>query len=177
LQGNDTIAIMPTGSGKSLCFQLPALLQEGLTIVISPLIALMSEQVKDLQSKNVAAATIHSNLSSTDRYHVLRHLPRLKLLYVSPETLLSPKVWQRLCQQDLAIANIIIDEAHCLVQWGSSFRPTYRRLGAVRAALAKCSGSVKHKRKITIAAFTATADRAYPNRDRPVFRARQSPCG
>jgi ATP-dependent DNA helicase RecQ len=161
LQGNDTIAIMPTGSGKSLCFQLPALLQKGLTIVVSPLIALMSEQVKDLQSKHVATATIHSNLSSSERYQVLRDLPSLKLLYVSPETLLSGKVWQRLCQRDIEVAGLIIDEAHCLVQWGSSFRPAYRRLGAVRQALTRYQpDSPKSTHRITIAAFTATADRS-----------------
>ncbi|WP_051037961.1 RecQ family ATP-dependent DNA helicase [Thalassoporum mexicanum] len=160
LQGRDTIAVMPTGSGKSLCFQLPALIQDGLTIVISPLIALMTEQVKDLQTRGIAAATINSSLSKNQRYQVLRNLPNLKLLYVSPETLLSAKIWQRLCKPDIHIANLIIDEAHCLVQWGSSFRPTYRRLGVVRAALAKYQPEQsKENRKITIAAFTATADR------------------
>lgn len=155
LQGRDCLAIMATGGGKSICFQLPALLNDGLTIVVSPLLALMEDQVQDLRSRNLAAACLHSNLSQPERRHILQNLTSLRLLYVSPETLLSAPVWERLRDRRLHIRGLMIDEAHCLVQWGDSFRPSYRRLGAVRSALMR-----EHPdRPIALAAFTATADR------------------
>jgi len=157
LQGQDSLAIMATGGGKSICFQLPALLNEGLTLVISPLLALMEDQVRDLRSRNLPAATLHSNLSQMERREVLRNLPHTRLLYVSPETLLSQPVWERLCDRQLKITGLMLDEAHCLVQWGDSFRPSYRRLGAVRSALMQHKPA-QHPR-ISLAAFTATADR------------------
>ncbi|MEE3716875.1 RecQ family ATP-dependent DNA helicase [Tumidithrix elongata RA019] len=152
----DSLVLLATGGGKSICFQLPAILKQGLTIVISPLLALMEDQVQDLQRRELPAATLHSNLTSRERHQVLQKLPHLRLLYVSPETLLSQPVWERLCAPTLAIAGIMVDEAHCLVQWGDTFRPTYRRLGSVRSAL------MQHKppehSRIAIAAFTATAN-------------------
>lgn len=153
----DTLVIMPTGGGKSICFQLPALMQTGLTLVVSPLVALMENQVKELRDRQLPAALLHSELPSQQRWQTLQLLARqqLRLLYLSPETLLSQKVWEKLCHPQLQINGIILDEAHCLVQWGDTFRPAYRRLGAVRPAL------LKHKpqeTKIAIAAFTATAD-------------------
>jgi ATP-dependent DNA helicase RecQ len=153
LQRRDVLAILPTGAGKSLCFQLPALLQEGLSLVISPLVALMENQVAALQAKNVAAALFHSERSRDQRYQVLTQLERgqLKLLYLSPESLLTPAIWNRLVQISQTIQSIIIDEAHCITQWGNSFRPVYRRLGTVRPAL-------QTQQPIPIAAFTATAD-------------------
>jgi ATP-dependent DNA helicase RecQ len=157
LAGRDTLVIMPTGGGKSICFQLPALLQPGLTIVVSPLVALMENQVQELREKRLPAALIHSELSRAEKQATLRALERqtLRLLYLSPETLLSPPVWERLCQPNLLIHALILDEAHCLAQWGDTFRPAYYRLGAVRAALLsrQPSGS-----RLAIAAFTATAD-------------------
>jgi len=154
-QGKDVLAVLPTGGGKSLCFQLPALCKAGLTLVVSPLIALMEDQVASLRSRGIAAASLHSQQAPQQRRRTLRELPRLKLLYLSPETLLSHRVWQQLQRPSLSIAGLIVDEAHCLTQWGDSFRPAYGRLGAVRRALlaSKPPGS-----GFPVAAFTATAD-------------------
>jgi ATP-dependent DNA helicase RecQ len=153
----DALIIMPTGGGKSLCFQVPALLHPGLTIVVSPLVALMEDQVQALRSRGIAAAAVHYQMAKADRRKSLWQLEQgqLKLLYVSPEMLLSPPIWQRLCQPDLIISSLILDEAHCLVQWGDSFRPSYLRLGAVRSALLQTKPAAT---KINLAAFTATAD-------------------
>ncbi|WP_430540900.1 RecQ family ATP-dependent DNA helicase [Roseofilum halophilum] len=157
LQQQDALVVMPTGGGKSICFQLPALLQNGVTLVVSPLVALMENQVQELRQRNLKAASVHSEQPTYIRKQVFRQLEeqQLRLLYLSPETLLSPPVWERLCLPKIRINGLILDEAHCLVQWGESFRPAYRRLGAVRSAL------LKHKprgTKLAIAAFTATAD-------------------
>jgi ATP-dependent DNA helicase RecQ len=157
LEKKDALIVLPTGGGKSICFQLPALLQTGLTLVISPLVALMENQVQELHQRHLPAALLHSELPTYQRKQTLQALERqqLRLLYLSPETLLSPPVWERLCQPSLQINGLILDEAHCLVQWGDTFRPAYRRLGAVRPTL------LQHKpagTKIAIAAFTATAD-------------------
>ena len=158
LSGKDALIIMPTGSGKSICFQLPALLQTGLTLVVSPLVALMENQVQELRDSSLPAGLIHSQLSAQERNSTLQALQqnKLRLLYLSPETLLSKPVWEVINQPQLIINGLILDEAHCLVQWGESFRPAYQRLGTVRTALLKSKpvGS-----KIAIAAFTATADR------------------
>jgi ATP-dependent DNA helicase RecQ len=153
----DALIVMPTGGGKSICFQLPALLQTGLTLVISPLVALMENQVQELRQLRLPAALLHSELATRERKKTLQALEQqqLRLLYLSPETLLSAPVWERLCQPQLKINGLILDEAHCLVQWGDTFRPAYRRLGAVRPALLKCRPTGT---KISIAAFTATAD-------------------
>jgi ATP-dependent DNA helicase RecQ len=154
---NDALIIMSTGGGKSICFQVPALVHPGLTIVVSPLVALMENQVQGLRSRKIPAALLHNQQSKEERKKVFWQLEtqQLKLLYVSPETLLSPPVWSRLCQPDLVISSLILDEAHCLTQWGDTFRPAYFRLGAVRAAL------LHHKppqTRINLAAFTATAN-------------------
>ncbi len=153
----DALIIMPTGGGKSICFQLPALLNTGLTLVVSPLVALMENQVEELRQKQQKAGLLHSELPTFQRHATLQALERqqLRLLYLSPETLLSPVVWKKLCDPQLQINGLILDEAHCLVQWGDSFRPAYRRLGTVREALLK---SKPPGTKISIAAFTATAD-------------------
>ncbi|HYW20808.1 MAG TPA: ATP-dependent DNA helicase RecQ [Nodularia sp. (in: cyanobacteria)] len=159
LAKKDALIIMPTGGGKSICFQLPALLQTGLTLVVSPLLALMENQVEELLQHQQKAALLHSELPSSQRRATLQALERqqLRLLYLSPETLLSPPVWEKLCHPNLQINGLILDEAHCLVQWGDTFRPAYRRLGAVRPALLKTKPPGT---KISIAAFTATADPA-----------------
>jgi ATP-dependent DNA helicase RecQ len=156
LQRRDSLVILATGSGKSICFQLPALLQGGLTIVISPLLSLMADQVQDLLQRGLPVATLNSTLSAADRRQILQKLGSLRLLYVSPETLLSPPIWERLCDRAIAITGLILDEAHCLVQWGDSFRPSYRRLGSVRSTLMRLK-SLKQD-EIAVAAFTATAD-------------------
>jgi ATP-dependent DNA helicase RecQ len=157
LAKKDALIIMPTGGGKSICFQLPALLNTGLTLVVSPLVALMENQVEELRQRHQKAALLHSELPSFQRRATLQALEKqqLRLLYLSPETLLSPPVWERLCQPQLQINGLILDEAHCLAQWGDTFRPAYRRLGSVRSALLK---SKPPGTKISLAAFTATAD-------------------
>ena len=157
LTQRDALIVMPTGGGKSICFQLPALLSQGLTLVVSPLVALMENQVQDLRQRHQPAALLHGELSSQQRQRAFWELEnqKLRLLYLSPETLLSPPVWQRLCQPNLLINGLILDEAHCLALWGDSFRPTYRRLGIARSTLQQ---SKPASTKLPIAAFTATAD-------------------
>ncbi len=157
LQQQDALVILPTGAGKSICFQLPALMQPGLTLVVSPLVALMENQVQVLRQRNLPAAVLHSELPKSQYRQTLWALEhqRLRLLYLSPETLLNVKVWSILCQPHVAIRAIALDEAHCLVQWGETFRPAYYRLGTVRRTL------LQHKPQhpsIAVAAFTATAD-------------------
>jgi ATP-dependent DNA helicase RecQ len=153
LSGKDALIILPTGGGKSICFQLPALLQTGLTLVISPLVALMENQVQ----LGLSGALLHSELPRSDRQKTLQAIAQqeLSLLYLSPETLLSLPIWSIIAKPEMRITGIILDEVHCLTQWGTTFRPAYRRLGAVRRSL------LQHKpqgTKIAIAAFTATAD-------------------
>ena len=157
LAGKDTLIIMPTGGGKSICFQLPALLQTGLTIVVSPLVALMENQVQELRDRNFPASLLHSQLPIQQRSQTMQSLlqNKLRLLYLSPETLLSKPVWEIISQPHIEINGLILDEAHCLVQWGDTFRPAYRRLGTVRSALLKTKPEGS---KIAIAAFTATAN-------------------
>ncbi len=154
LDKRDALVVLPTGFGKSLCFQVTALLQAGVTLVVSPLIALMEDQVQDLWKRKLPAACLHSELDPALRKRVLKALEenRLRLLYLGPETLFSPPVWQRLQQPQVRVNGLIVDEAHTLVHWGGSFRPDYRRLGLLRPALAQVKSS------FPIAAFTATAD-------------------
>ncbi|MDJ0507802.1 MAG: RecQ family ATP-dependent DNA helicase [Crocosphaera sp.] len=157
LKGEDALVIMPTGGGKSVCFQLPALLKKGLTLIISPLVALMENQVNELKSKQLPVELLHNEIPRKKRKKTLNRInqQQLRLLYLSPETLLSPPVWNLLIQPHIEINGLILDEAHCLVQWGETFRPTYSRLGAVRGALLKNKPTTD---KIAIAAFTATAN-------------------
>lgn len=135
LQGRDTLAIMPTGGGKSLCYQLPALCLPGLTVVVSPLIALMKDQVDALQARGIAAAAVNSALGAEEYRQTLSDLARgeLKILYVAPERFGQEGFMRRLREQKLSL--LAVDEAHCLSQWGHDFRPDYLRLGRVREAL------------------------------------------
>jgi ATP-dependent DNA helicase RecQ len=153
----DALIVMPTGGGKSICFQVPGLVLPGMTIVISPLIALMENQVQALVSRNVPAALLHSQLDRSRSREIFYKIEtqQIKLLYLSPETLLSDVVMSRLSNPDLQISSLILDEAHCLVQWGDAFRPVYQQLGSVRDRLltTRSSGT-----KINLAAFTATAN-------------------
>jgi ATP-dependent DNA helicase RecQ len=159
LQKRDALIVMPTGGGKSICFQLPALLSQGLTLVISPLVALMENQVQELHQRQLPAALLHSQLPTHQRRQILWQLKqqRLRLLYLSPETLLTESVWQTLADPKILINGLMLDEAHCLVQWGDTFRPAYRRLETVRSHLLKTKPAGT---QIVIAAFTATADPA-----------------
>ncbi|MBA3259019.1 MAG: ATP-dependent DNA helicase RecQ [Gemmatimonadales bacterium] len=146
LQGRDLVAVMPTGAGKSLCFQLPALLLEGTTVVVSPLIALMKDQVDGLRARGMAAAALHSGLPGSERAAVESALAggRLPLVYVAPERLASASFRGALGRT--RVARLVVDEAHCISQWGHDFRPDYRRLASFRAELG-----------VPAAAFTATA--------------------
>ena len=157
LDGEDALVVLPTGGGKSICFQLPALLQTGLTIVVSPLVALMENQVNQLKQLGLSGELLHSELPRSDRKHILQAIRQqeLNLIYLSPETLLSKPVWEIISQPQIEIASLILDEVHCLIQWGNTFRPAYRRLGAARCSLLK---QKPPQTKIAIAAFTATAD-------------------
>lgn len=143
--GENVLAIMPTGGGKSLCFQLPALLREGVTVVISPLIALMRDQVRALQEAGVAAGALTSGNTPEETDAVFDSLAagRLKLLYMAPERLATGAAVLRRAN----ISMIAVDEAHCVSQWGHDFRPDYLRIGALRRELG-----------VPLAAFTATAD-------------------
>ena len=129
--GQDALVLMPTGGGKSICFQLPALCRPGTAIVVSPLIALMDDQVAALRQLGVAAGALHSDLDPDEQRQVGRDLDagRLDLVYVSPERLLSPGTMERLRRQPIAL--IAIDEAHCVSQWGHEFRPEYRLLACL----------------------------------------------
>jgi ATP-dependent DNA helicase RecQ len=150
LGGADVLAIMPTGSGKSLCYQLPALLRDSLTVVVSPLIALMRNQVAQLKSYGIAAASLNSANDFAENAGIAAALGRgaLRLLYVSPERLAKPDTLARLKRANVGL--LAVDEAHCISQWGHDFRPQYLALGAAQAEL----GGVQ------TVAFTATADAA-----------------
>ncbi len=148
LAGRDALAVMPTGGGKSLCYQIPALLLPGVTLVISPLISLMKDQVAALSEAGVPAAYLNSSLSAAEAAEVFVQLryARLKLLYVAPERLLAERFLAAV--SDLAIPLVAVDEAHCISQWGQDFRPDYLRIADFLSHL---------PRRPTIAAFTATA--------------------
>jgi ATP-dependent DNA helicase RecQ len=155
LAGEDVLAVMPTGSGKSMCYQLPALVEGGLTVVISPLIALMRDQVQQMQALGVAAATLNSSNSEDDNRAVWRGLDTgsLRLLFISPERLGMEGLPRRLARG--GITRLAVDEAHCVSQWGHDFRPDYRDIARVRDALAEGAG-----RTIPVLGLTASADRA-----------------
>ncbi len=148
LSGQDTLAVMPTGAGKSLCFQLPALLRGGMAIVVSPLIALMQDQVAALKLAGVAADAIHSGKDRAANVAVWRRAAagRLVLLYLSPERLMTPRMLEALTRREIAL--IAVDEAHCISQWGPSFRPEYAALSGLRERFPG----------VPIAGVTATAD-------------------
>jgi len=147
LSGRPTLVVMPTGAGKSLCYQLPAVLLDGMTLVISPLVALMKDQVDALRAKGIAAAFVNSSQSEADRAQAESEVEsgRAKLVYVAPERFRSPSFMRILAIRRPAL--VAVDEAHCISEWGHTFRPDYARLGDVLAA-------VKPPR---LAALTATA--------------------
>ncbi|WP_454785132.1 DNA helicase RecQ [Legionella sp. WA2024007413] len=149
IAGQDVLVLMPTGGGKSLCYQIPALVRPGVGIVVSPLIALMEDQVTALRLQGIRAAYYNSSLTSVEAKNVLTqlHQDELDLLYIAPERLISSSFLERL--SDCRIALFAIDEAHCISQWGHDFRPEYSALGILK----------NHFPNIPIIALTATADK------------------
>ncbi|WGU94434.1 DNA helicase RecQ [Paenibacillus dendritiformis] len=152
LEGKNTVGIMPTGGGKSICYQIPALMLQGVTLVVSPLISLMKDQVDALHSLGVEAAFINSTQEMGEAGRIVRRAEegRLKLLYVAPERLESE--WFRERAKSLPIAFIAVDEAHCVSQWGHDFRPSYRAIAPFLKELEEAG-----RPRPLMAAFTATA--------------------
>jgi len=150
IQGHDCFVLMPTGGGKSLCYQIPALIRSGTTIVVSPLIALMQDQVSALKAYGIRAEYYNSSLDPDSEHQVMRqlHMGELDLLYVSPERLLQPNFLNQL--QSLPIGLFAIDEAHCISSWGHNFRPEYSQMGGLRELFPQ----------VPFIALTATADHA-----------------
>lgn len=149
IAGNDVLVLMPTGGGKSLCYQIPSIVRSGIGIVVSPLIALMEDQVTALKLQGIRAAYYNSSLSSEEAKRVLAQMyaNELDLLYIAPERLISTSFLERL--QECQISLFAIDEAHCISQWGHDFRPEYAALGLLK----------EHFPEIPIIALTATADK------------------
>ena len=154
LKNEDVVAIMPTGAGKSICFQIPALCKSGLTVVFSPLISLMKDQVDGLVDQNIPAALINSTLMQTEFNKTMYDVRsgNIKLLYIAPERLGSNFFCNVL--RSMPISQVIVDEAHCISQWGHDFRPSYRLIGDWLASLPK---------RPVVGAFTATATKAVEN--------------
>ncbi|KXV14046.1 ATP-dependent DNA helicase RecQ [Acetobacter malorum] len=148
MEGRDALVLMPTGGGKSVCYQVPSLCRPGMGLVISPLIALMDDQVAGLRQLGINAAALHSELEGDEAAKIRSDLAagRVDLLYVSPERLLSPGTLERLTRQPISV--IAIDEAHCISAWGHEFRPEYRALASLP----------KHFPNVPRIALTATAD-------------------
>jgi len=150
ISGKSALVVMPTGAGKSLCYQIPAMLSDRLTIVVSPLVALMDDQVAALRANGVMAASIHSGLTREEQVANWRAVAagKCKLLYLSPERLMSERMLDAVAKLEPAL--FVIDEAHCISKWGVSFRPEYERLSSLRERFPHAA----------IAGFTATADKA-----------------
>ena len=154
LAGHDVLGIMPTGAGKSLCYQLPALMLKGITLVISPLISLMSDQVKALNQAGVHAAYINSSLTENQIRMALSYASqgRYKIIYVAPERLNTPRFLDFACNADISM--LTVDEAHCISQWGQDFRPSYLEIAGFLTRL---------RRRALVCAFTATATERVKN--------------
>ncbi|MCB0804825.1 MAG: RecQ family ATP-dependent DNA helicase [Bacteroidales bacterium] len=147
LDGKDTLALLPTGGGKSVCFQVPALVMDGMCLVISPLIALMKDQVENLKKKGISAATIYSGMSRTEIEVVISNAVHssLKFLYISPERLKTDIITQNIHRMNINL--LAVDEAHCISQWGYDFRPSYLEIANIKS----------HLEQVPTLALTATA--------------------
>ena len=148
LKGRDVLGIMPTGAGKSICYQIPALIMDGITLVISPLISLMKDQVESLNQAGIHAAYLNSSLTANQYYKALSlaRNGRYPIIYVAPERLLSPEFLDFACH--VKISMVAVDEAHCVSQWGQDFRPSYLKITEFVEQLPK---------RPVVSAFTATA--------------------
>ena len=147
LEGKDSLALLPTGGGKSVCFQVPALVKEGVCIVVSPLIALMKDQVENLKAKGIEAIAIYAGMGKREIDILLDNCiyGKIKFLYLSPERLLSDLVRVRISYMNVNL--IAVDEAHCISQWGYDFRPPYQQISKLREILPN----------VPVLALTATA--------------------
>lgn len=183
LEGRSALAVFPTGGGKSLCYQLPALLLDGLTLVVSPLIALMKDQVDALNAKGIAAARLDSTLDADQTRNVCERLDAgtLKLLYIAPERFSNEAFRQRV--KRLKVALVAIDEAHCISEWGHNFRPDYlklaricRRLKIPRVLALTATATPKVARDIRKAFRIAAADHVQLSFHRPNLDIRVTPC-
>jgi ATP-dependent DNA helicase RecQ len=154
LKGNDTFALMPTGGGKSICFQVPGMMKDGICLVISPLVALMKDQVANLQKRDIKAIALTGGIQSNELIELLDNCEfgNYKFIYLSPERLQSDWILERI--KNLPINLIAIDEAHCVSQWGHDFRPAYLKISKFKNTFSKssvfslnCVGNPKSKRR------------------------------
>lgn len=154
LSGKDALGIMPTGAGKSICYQVPALIYDGITLVISPLISLMKDQVSSLIQSGIPAAYINSSLTPTQNIKALRNAAngKYKIIYVAPERLTTNE-FQNFCRK-VSISMVAVDEAHCVSQWGQDFRPSYLKIAEFIDLLPT---------RPIVGAFTATATKEVRN--------------
>ena len=174
LNKQDSLVLMPTGGGKSICYQLPALLSEGTAIVVSPLISLMKDQVETLQANGIAAGALNSSNDETENANLRRACieGRLKLLYISPEKLIAEKDY---LLRDMSISLFAIDEAHCIPNWGHDFRPEYTQMGVLHqqfpqipiVALTATADKITRERHRTAIASEPSAYPSFPRSDRP----------
>ena len=150
LSGRDTLGLMPTGGGKSICFQVPALMLDGLCLVVTPLISLMKDQVQQLKNRGIRAEAVYSGMMREDIVRVLDNavLGGYKLLYISPERL-SSELFLAKVERMRSVSMIVVDEAHCISQWGYDFRPSYLHIAEVRRRLPS--------QDVPVLALTATA--------------------
>ncbi len=148
LEGRDTLAILPTGGGKSICFQVPALMRPGICLVVTPLVALMKDQIQNLSRRGIKALAVHSGMTAREIDITLDNAiyGEYKFLYVSPERLQSNLFRTRFQMMDVSM--IVVDEAHCISQWGYDFRPDYLEIAAIRPIAGE---------NVPVAALTATA--------------------